>query len=166
MLWGQKYSQESKNKEQWCTHDILKLNWKTGTTPKNTTSESDTWVRLFTAHLEPKVLACLMSLTLEERDALQYENKVWFTPKLSSPLSFRTVRGQIRSYCNERSRLIRPTDKCFLRTPQSSDGLQPRDEGIHGEPSVPGYSMHMRAMQLVTDAWNPKERRKCSQTPW
>ena len=60
--------------------------------------------------------------------------------------------AKIRSYCNERSRLIRPTDKCFLRTPQSSDGLQPRDEGIHGEPSVPSYSMHMRAMQLVTDA--------------
>ena len=44
-------------------------------------------------HLEPNVLAC-MSLTLEERDALQHE-------ELSSPPSCRTVRGQLRSFLPE-----------------------------------------------------------------
>ena len=39
-------------------------------------------------HLEPKVLASIMSLSLEERDALQHESKVWFTPKLSSIISY------------------------------------------------------------------------------
>jgi uncharacterized protein YjaG (DUF416 family) len=67
------------------------LNWKNWNHPQNTTSESDTWVPLFIAHLEPKVLACLMSLTLEERDALQYESKVWFTTKLSSLIYLKHV---------------------------------------------------------------------------
>ena len=32
-----------------------------------------------------------MSLTLEERDALQYESKVWFTTKLSSLIYLKHV---------------------------------------------------------------------------
>jgi hypothetical protein len=43
---------------------------------KKVTSKSDKCVRRFTAHLEPKILACVMNLTMEERDALQYESKV------------------------------------------------------------------------------------------
>ena len=104
------------------------LNWKTGNAPKKTTSESDTWARLFTAHLRPNVLACLMSLALEERDALQYESKVWCTSEVSSPPHSELYGANAEA--NER-RLSRPTDECFPRMPQSSDGFQARDERIY-----------------------------------
>ena len=65
-------------------------------------------------HIELKVLACIMSLILEERDALQYESKVWFTPKPSSPPNTELYGANSEVFYR---RLIRPTVECFKRMP-------------------------------------------------